>query len=64
MKTAGQAVEYVFRLVLLVSDDGVLHSPYVLQNEPVGLQLLENVYARKNQTVALVLLRTLALTDG
>jgi hypothetical protein len=28
------------------------------------LQLLENVYARKNQTVALVLLRALALTDG
>ena len=64
MKTAGQTIENVFRLILLVSNDRVFHSPDVLKNEPIRLQLLENAYTRKNQTVALVLLRTFALADG
>ena len=63
VKAPGQAVEYVFRFVLLVADDRVLHSPDVFENKPVRLQLLENVYARENQTVALILLWTVALSD-
>ena len=60
MKPPGQAVENVFRFILLVSNDRVLHSPDVLENKPIRLQLLENVYARKNQAVTLVFLRTIA----
>ena len=63
MKTSGQAAEYVFRFVLLVPDNRIFHSPYVFENEPVRLQFFQNVYSRKNQTVALVLLRTIPLPD-
>ena len=63
MKTSGQTAEYVFRFVLLVPDNRIFHSPYVFENEPVRLQFFQNVYSRKNQTVALVLLRTIPLPD-
>ena len=63
MKTAGQAAEYVFRFVLLVPDNRIFHSPYVFENEPVRLEFFQNVYSRKNQTVALVFLRTIPLSD-
>ena len=64
MQATGQAVDNVFRLILLVANDRVLHSSDVFENEPIRLQLLKNVYARKNQAVALVFLRTVARADG
>jgi len=64
MEAPCQTVEDVFGLVPLVSDDRVLHPPDVLEDEPVGLQLLEDVDARKYQAVSFVLPGPLARADG
>ena len=64
IEATSQAVKDVFGLVPLVSDDRVLHPPHVLENEPVGLQLLEDVDPGKYKAVSFVLPRPFARADG
>ena len=64
MEAPSQAVEDVFGLVPLVSDDRVLHPPDVFEDEPVGLKLLEDVDARKYQAVSFVLPGSFARANG
>ena len=54
----------IFGLSMLIADDGVFHSLYILKNEPTRHEFFHDLNTRNHQTVSLVHSRTFSRSNG